>query len=112
MATIWILTPRLEFSYFREDQEEYIDSATNPTVIPSAMFELSRVSFGPELSRNYDLGDDATLTPRLGFTSTFDSTERETNGAITAEDLRTGKIDVGVNYRSIYGLSWNLGGYY
>ena len=108
----WTLTPRIEYSYFSEDQAEYIDGAQNPTPIPSVEFKLSRVSVGPRLAHNSDLGSGSVMSSSIGFTGTFDTTERTSNNITVKDDIRTGKIDIGLSYRSIHGLSWNLGGYY
>ena len=112
LANDWTFTPRLEYSYYFENQEAYMDGGRNSALVPASDFALGRLSLGPKVSKVYNYGKDATLSPSIGFTGTFDSTERSSGNTTTTDKTTTGKLDFGLDYRTNDGLSWNVGGYY
>ena len=108
----WSFSPRFEYSYYSEGQEAYMDRNGTGALVPASDFTLTRLSMGPKVTRKYDYGDGASLSPSLSFTGTFDSSERISGGVATTNKTTTGKIDIGLEYQSSDGLSWNIGGYY
>ena len=110
----WSLSPRIEYSFYTEEQSRYTDN--NPTGIraniPGSEFKLSRFAFGPELSRRVYTRGGGIMTPSMSITGVFDSTETTTSTGRATDNISTGKLDFGLDYNSPTGISWNFGGYY
>ena len=106
----WDLTPRLDYSYYSEDSESYMNS--QGTMISDSVYTLNRFSFSPSLSRSIYLSGGSLLVPSFALSGYYDESEMESSGMIMMDEAFIGKFDMGFAFTTVDGFNWNVGGYY
>ncbi|MBW3096814.1 Ig-like domain-containing protein [Pseudohoeflea coraliihabitans] len=107
-----VINPTLQLSYFRETQEAYIDSLTNP--IPEQTIALGEARFGPQIGRSFALDNGSVLETSLGLSGVVNfgvDTAAAQQLDLGNGDLR-GRLDAGVSLINAAGWKLSASGYY
>lgn len=112
----WTVAPQVALTYIREKQHSYIDS--NNILIGDQTVELGQLSFGPKISRSFQVENGTRLSPSISLKGIWDfrdtgilniDTGTVSNG--NGSDL-TARMDVGLDIDFAQGTTISLDAFY
>ncbi len=108
------IRPSASIAYIEDVSAAYIDSLG--VTIPGLKVALGQFKAGPEFSYKFDIGNGASLQPRIGFQAiwNFAGSDRvaDFGGTLSGpEDLR-GRVELGLTAKSSSGLNLDISGSY
>ena len=107
----WRFSPHVSVSYFKEAQKAYIDSIGN--TIAAQTISLGRLTFGPEVSTSFNVGEDTVISPHIGVKGIWDFDKAQTIDLTTGlasgsdNELRA-SIEAGLTTQ--FNNGWRLAG--
>lgn len=113
-AGSWNFAPAISAYYFEETQEAYTD--TLGFDIGEQTIDLGRVTFGPKVSFDQQLGDNVVMTPHIKIEGIWDfnpSDQVDLDGVAvySTEDVRA-RIEGGVEFKVPTGGVLSFSGFY
>lgn len=107
VAGAWSFNPAVRLSYFREEQEAYTDSLSNPVL--AQVIAIGEVEFGPTVRRNFALESGGLLQAELGVSGLWTFAAEgglASNPTVLDEDDLRARLNAALRYETVSG--WSL----